>query len=70
MLGVYWVTWRNAEVINIWALDGWEALNRATRTMPDDPEVTAWVEIAMSLRHDWDDRILHALPFSPLSRER
>lgn len=66
MLGVYSVAWRNAEVINIWALDGWEALNRATRTMPDDPEVSAWVEIAMSLRQDWDDRILHALPFSPL----
>ena len=66
MLGVYSVMWRNAEVINIWALDDWNALNRAARTMPDDPEVMAWVEIAMSLRQDWDDRILHALPFSPL----
>ena len=48
------------------ALDGWEALNPATRTMPDDRDVWAWTEIAMSLRQDWDDRILHALPFSPL----
>ena len=66
MLGVYSVTWRNAEVINIWALEGWEALDRATKTMPGDPDVGDWVEIAMSLRQDWDDRILHALPFSPL----
>ena len=66
MLGVYSVSWRNAEVINIWALDGWEALNKATRTMPDDRDVWAWTELPMSLRQDWDDRILHALPFSPL----
>ena len=66
MLGVYSVAWRNAEVINIWALDGWEALNKATQTMPEDRDVWAWTEIAMSLRQDWDDRILHALPFSPL----
>jgi len=66
MLGVYSVTWRNAEVINIWALDGWDALSKATETMPGDRDVWAWTEIAMSLRQDWDDRILHALPFSPL----
>lgn len=68
MLGVYSVTWRNAEVVNIWALEGWQALSRPTETMPGDPEVWAWTEIAMSLRQDWDDRILHALPFSPLRR--
>ena len=66
MLGVYALAWRNTEVINIWALEGWDALNRATKTMPDDPDVWAWTEIAMSLRQDWDDRILSALPFSPL----
>ena len=42
------------------AVAGWEALNPATRTMPDDRDVWAWTEIAMSLRQDWDDRILCA----------
>ena len=66
MLGVYSVVWRNAEVVNIWALDGWDALSMPTRTMPGDRDVWAWTEIAMSLRQDWDDRIVHALPYSPL----
>ena len=66
MVGVYAVAWRNTEAINIWALEDWEAIGKYQDVIMQDPEARGWSEIAISLRTDWHDRLLSALPFSPI----
>jgi hypothetical protein len=66
MLGVYQVAWRNAEAINIWALEDWETIARYQGKIMQDEGAQTWTEMAMSLRSDWHDRLLYALPFSPV----
>jgi len=66
MLGVYAVAWRNTEAINIWVLDDWDTIGKHQQALQKDPDGLAWSEIALSLRQDWYDRILVALPFSPV----
>lgn len=66
MLGVYAVAWRNAEAVNIWALDDWETIGTQQVPLRSDPATHSWSEIAISLRQDWHDRLLSALPCSPI----
>ena len=66
MVGVYAVAWRNTEAVNIWALEDWEAIGKYQGVIMQDQEARGWSEIAISLRTDWYDRLLSALPFSPI----
>lgn len=71
MVGTYRVYWRNTEAVNIWALEDWDTIGKYQQKMQldsvnkDDPGHT-WAEVGMALRTDWDDRVLTALPFSPI----
>ncbi len=71
MVGIYRTFWRNCENINIWALtDGWETLamgDQQSGLNEEQPRETRhWMNAALSLRTDWHDRLLQAVPFSPL----
>lgn len=66
MVGAYNVAWRNAEAVNIWALEDWETIAKYQGKIMNDPGAKSWTEMAMSLRTDWHDRILAALPCSPV----
>jgi hypothetical protein len=65
MLGTYAEIWHNKEAINIWALEGWDAIAKYQSKFGEDPDAATWNVVAKALRTDWDDRLLVALPFSP-----
>ncbi len=66
MVGTYTEIWHNTQATNIWALEDWEALGKYQSKMGGDDDAHTWVEVGMALRHDWDDRLLVSLPFSPI----
>jgi hypothetical protein len=62
------------EVISLWKWDGWDNLDLFDRMppYPSEPllpmlrEMMNWGEIAFSLRTQWADKLLCAVPFSPI----
>jgi hypothetical protein len=61
------------EMISLWKWDGWDNLDLFDRMppYPHEPlpmlrEMMNWGEIAFSLRTHWADKLLCAVPFSPI----
>jgi hypothetical protein len=70
MVGYFRTFWRNCENVSIWSLmDGWETLGLFANPGMSDfrlRQTQHWMNIALSLRTDWEERLLYAAPFSPL----
>jgi hypothetical protein len=65
-LGAYTTNWRNSEAILIWAWErGWDTLaehyGRQQHIITHDPDLSRWMDDAVTLRDDWDDAVLEAL---------
>jgi hypothetical protein len=65
LFGAYHEVWHNTQATNIWALDSWDVLG-GYADFPADPDYQTWTEVALALRTSWEDRLLVALPFSPV----
>jgi len=68
------VAWTSTEVFSLWKWDGWDNLDlfdrmppyRCEQPLPMLREMMNWGEIAFSLRTEWADKLLCAVPFSPI----
>lgn len=65
MVGSYFEVW-GTRATSIWALEGWEAVGKHQQEMRGDPDILTWSEVSIALLHDWEDRLLVHLPFSPI----
>jgi hypothetical protein len=70
MVGYFRTFWRNCENVSIWSLmDGWSTLGLFDKPGLSDfqqRETKHWMNVALSLRTDWEERLLYAAPFSTL----
>ncbi len=69
-VGAYYCPWVHREALLLWGAEDWETI--PIKGMHDEAQTigsdaNAWSVMALSLRDDWDDRVMVALPFSPIS---
>lgn len=70
MVGSYYSPWRNREVFNIWGAEKWDIVppgGYSTEWKDDAGDTHTWIEVGVALRETWDDSVMVALPFSPIS---
>ncbi len=65
-IGIYAEVWHAGRATNIWAFDDWDVIGKYQGKMSEDPDARTWQEAGRALRTDWDDRLVVALPFSPV----
>jgi len=70
MVGSYYSPWRNREVFNIWGAEKWDIVppgGYSTEWKDEAGDTHTWIEMGVAIREDWDDSVMVALPFSPIS---
>jgi hypothetical protein len=66
-VGTYRVAMRNAEAVNVWAVKDWQAWAHLQESQPRDAEFQRWMREQMSLRTDWESKLMTPVSWCPLA---